>query len=267
MGIAGAGALIIASATFGICVASIVGNPVATALIRRFNLASPREMSAMGAVAVPDTSDVGPGEPRDVLTEAKNNEDVRHDSLTGNILLHNLLVLLAVMGVGALINAWHTWLGFILPNFTGPIVVAAVVRNVDDQYGWFKLNARAVEVLGAIALALFLAVALMDLKLWQLAELAVPMLTILSVQVVITVAYAVCGTFVLMGRDYEAAVAMTGHIGFGVGIASNAVANMEALIARYGPAPRSFVTVPVIALWSIDFLNPLIIVLFANLVR
>jgi glutamate:Na+ symporter, ESS family len=171
------------------------------------------------------------------------------------------------MGLGTLIHEWHTRLGVILPNFMGPLVVAAVVRNVDDRYGCFKFHSRAIEMLGAIALALFLAVALMDLKLWQLAELAVPMVTILVVQVMITVAYAVCVTFVLLGRDYEAAVATTGHLGLGIGIVSNAVANMEALITRYGPAPRSFVAVPVVSLLSVDFLNPLLIVLFTKFIR
>jgi ESS family glutamate:Na+ symporter len=147
------------------------------------------------------------------------------------------------------------------------MVVAALVRNLDDRYGWFRLDMRAIEALGGIALALFLVIALMDLKLWQLAGLAVPMLVILAVQVVLMIIYAVLVTFVVMGRDYEAAVTTGGHIGFGLGITPNAVANMEALTARYGAAPRSFLIVPIVGAFFIDFSNALIITLFANFLR
>ncbi|HKQ51620.1 MAG TPA: sodium/glutamate symporter, partial [Pyrinomonadaceae bacterium] len=134
------------------------------------------------------------------------------------------------------------------------------------RYGWLKLDARAIDALGTIALALFLVIALMDLKLWQLAGLAAPMLVILSVQVVLMLVFAVCVTFVLMGRDYEAAVTMSGHVGFGLGITPNAVANMEALVARHGPAPQSFLIVPVVGAFFIDFTNALIINSSINLI-
>jgi ESS family glutamate:Na+ symporter len=147
------------------------------------------------------------------------------------------------------------------------MVIAAVVRNVDDRTGWLRINAGAVEALGAIALALFLVIALMDLKLWQMAGLAVPALVILLVQVLVMIAYAIFVTYVLMGRDYEAAVTASGHVGFGLGITANAVANMEALAERYGPAPRSFLVVPIIGAFFIDFSNVIVITLFINLVR
>ena len=124
---------------------------------------------------------------------------------------------------------------------------------------------QAVEAVGIIALTLFLVLALMDLKLWQLAGLAAPMLLILMVQIVVTILYAALVTFSLMGRDYEAAVTASGHIGFGLGITPNAVANMEALTERYGPAPRSFLVVPVVGAFFIDFSNALVITLFINL--
>jgi ESS family glutamate:Na+ symporter len=124
-----------------------------------------------------------------------------------------------------------------------------------------------VDALGTIALALFLVIALMDLKLWQLAGLAIPMLVILAVQAVLMIAYAIFVTFVLMGRDYEAAVTASGHIGFGLGITPNAVANMEALTERFAPAPRSFLIVPVVGAFFIDFSNALIINSSINLIR
>ncbi|MBA3768302.1 MAG: sodium:glutamate symporter, partial [Acidobacteria bacterium] len=279
-GITGASSLIIASATFGIFIASLVGNPTATALIRRFRLASPL-----------DTNEKRP-QGEGMLAEQRNYAEKRNDEeakmrnaedkeilnasalyrvdtipLTSRVLLHHLLLILGIMGVGALIGLGLTNLRVTLPGYVGAMVVASIVRNVDDRFGWFKINMRAVEALAFIALALFLVIALMDLKLWQLAGLAVPMLVILVVQVVLMIAYAVLVTFILMGRDYEAAVTASGHIGFGLGITPNAVANMEALVERYKPAPQSFLIVPVVGAFFIDFSNALIITLFINLVR
>ena len=276
-GVVGAGALIIASATFGIFVASLIGNPVATVLIRRFRLAPRREPEkqnplatgrderaeqfwAVGATAAPDVEVESGSEPPNVRAGETEPPPSAGD------LLRNLLMLLAVMGVGALAGAGLARAGVTLPAYVGAMVVAAVVRNLDDRYRIFRLDARALEALGVMALALFLVIALMDLKLWQLAGLAVPMLVILSVQVVLTVLYAVLVVFVLMGRDYEAAVTTSGHVGFGLGITANAVANMEALTARFGPAPRSFLYVPVVGAFFIDFSNALVITVFANFV-
>lgn len=277
-GIVGADSIIIASATFGIFVASLLGNPVATALIRRFRLSAPREATtsdspaaaarderaeqfwAIGSTAAPDDEVGRAVEPVTTPpTESNRTQDAAE-------LLRNLLILLAVMGVGALIGAGLARAGVTLPAYVGAMVVAAIVRNLDDRYKFFRLDARALEALGFMALALFLVIALMDLKLWQLAGLAVPMLVILCIQVVLTILYAVLVVFVLMGRDYEAAVTTSGHIGFGLGVTANAVANMEALTTRFGPAPRSFLYVPVVGAFFIDFSNALVITVFANLV-
>lgn len=270
-GIAGAGALIIASATFGIFVSSLVGNPVATWLIRRFRLAMPREEGpvkdqteeefwAIGAM-----SDMTLGR-EDKMSAATEKKQAR-EALTGGELLRSLLLILAVMGIGAILSLGLTRLRVALPGYVGAMLVAALVRNLDDRAHWFRLDMRGIEALGAVALALFLVIALMDLKLWQLAGLAVPMLIILTVQVVLMILYGVFVTFMLMGRDYEAAVTTSGHIGFGLGITPNAVANMESLTERYAPAPRSFLIVPVVGAFFIDFSNALIITLFANVVH
>ncbi|MBA3804381.1 MAG: sodium/glutamate symporter [Acidobacteria bacterium] len=279
-GITGASSLIIASATFGIFIASLVGNPTATALIRRFRLASSLETDnkrpqgeGLLAKRRNDAENHNEEEAKTRNAEDKEilNASARHRvdtlPLTSRVLLQHLLLILGIMGVGALIGLGLTYLRVTLPGYVGAMVVASIVRNVDDRTGWFKINMRAVEAFALIALALFLVIALMDLKLWQLAGLAVPMLIILVVQVVLMIAYAVLVTFILMGRDYEAAVTASGHIGFGLGITPNAVANMEALVERYKPAPQSFLIVPVVGAFFIDFSNALIITLFINLVR
>lgn len=263
LGIAGAGEAIIASATFGILTASLVGNPLAGFLIRRFHLAAPRSEDSKKDEAI----EFAQGATEEDKSATGSIERVEAQALTGRVLLHNLLLILAVMGAGAIIGSWLAGLGVTLPGYIGAMIVAAVLRNVDDARGWFKINSSAVEAIGAIALAVFLMIALMDMKLWQLAGLAVPMIVILLVQVVVMLIYATFVTFLLMGRDYEAAVMASGHVGFGLGITPNAVANMEALTERFRPAPRSFLVVPVVGAFFIDFSNALIITFFINLLR
>ncbi len=266
LGVAGAGSLIIASALFGIFVSSLVGNPVATALIRRLRLASERDGSevkseedefwALSPTVAPEEVD----ESRRERAEAGAEPE-----LDAGVLIHNLLLVLLVMGVGAVLSLLVKNPSFTLPDYIGAMVVAAVVRNVDERTGWFRVDGRAVGLIASVSLALFLVIALMSLELWKIAGLALPMLVILCVQVVVTVAYALLVTFVLMGRDYEAAVTASGHIGFGLGITANAVANMEALVERFAPAPRSFLVVPVVGAFFIDFSNALVISLFVYL--
>jgi ESS family glutamate:Na+ symporter len=262
LGVAGAGSLIIASALFGIFVSSLVANPVATALIRRRRLAAEGvtgdtqaeedEFWALSPTVAP-VEDVGrvPKTPEPELNAGR--------------VLHNLLLVLLVMGAGAALSQYTRNPSFILPDYIWAMVVAAVVRNVDDRTGWFRIDARAIGVVAGVALALFLALALMSLELWKIAGLALPMLVILCSQVVVMVAYALFVTFPLTGRDYEAAVTASGHVGFGLGITANAVANMEALTERFRPAPRSFLVVPVVGAFFNDFTNALVISLFVNL--
>jgi ESS family glutamate:Na+ symporter len=264
-GVGGAGSLIIASALFGIFTASLVGNPVATALIRRFKLAPEKKR--------PDETEdefwaLSPTvEPKDETEPPRDGKKDEGAELSAGVLLHNLLLILLVMGVGALVSLLIKHPSFTLPDYIGAMVVAAVVRYLDDRTKWLGINDRAVGLIAGVSLALFLVIALMSLELWKIAGLALPMVGILCVQVVVTIAYAVLATFVLMGRDYEAAVTASGHIGFGLGITANAVANMEALTERYAPAPRSFLVVPIVGAFFIDLSNSLVITIFTNFAR
>lgn len=264
-GVGGAGSLIIASAMFGIFTASLVGNPVATALIRRFKLAPEKRKDELiedefwalsPTVAHKEES-----------AQGSDKASVEEADLSAGVLLHNLLLILLVMGIGAVISILIQSPQFTLPDYIGAMVIAALVRFIDDRRGWFGINDRAVGVIAGVALALFLVIALMSLELWKIAGLALPMLVILCAQVIVTAAYAVLVTFILMGRDYEAAVTASGHIGFGLGITANAVANMEALTERFAPAPRSFLIVPIVGAFFIDLTNSVVITIFTNLAR
>jgi ESS family glutamate:Na+ symporter len=120
------------------------------------------------------------------------------------------------------------------------------------------------EFIGGIALNIFLVVALMDLKLWQLAGQALALIAILLAQVLTIVALAVLVSYRLMGRNYDSAVMAGGFIGFAMGTTANAVANMRALVGRFGPAPTAFLVIPLVGAFFIDFANALIITGFLN---
>ena len=143
------------------------------------------------------------------------------------------------------------------------MLVGAVIRNIDDRTGWIKLSVPTTDLIGNICLALFLSVALMNLKLWELAGLALPLLVNLGLQALL-VSLFVLVVFRLMGRDYDAAVMGGGFIGFMLGTTANAMAVMRTLVERYGMAPRAFLVAPLVGAFFIDFTNALIITGFIN---
>ena len=154
-----------------------------------------------------------------------------------------------------------------LPPYIGSMLVAAIIRNIDDVTGLIGLSQRVIDDLGSVALSLFLALALMSLKLWELAGLAVPLAVILAAQLTLVAAVAAFVVFRTMGRDYEAAVMSGGFVGFMLGTTANAMANMEAMVQRFGPAPRAFLVVPMVGAFFIDFTNAIIITIGLNFLR
>jgi ESS family glutamate:Na+ symporter len=245
----GAVTLAMAAATFGLVSGGLLGGPVGTRLMTRFGLRS------TGSAAT-DTGHGASAGPEAPATEAP----------TAYLLLKVLAVILVCMALGGLLSKW---LGqFVtLPGYIGAMLVAAVARNLADATRAVDIDAKTVEDLGTIALSLFLTMALMSLKLWELLDLALPMLVILMAQVTMMGLFAYFVTFRVMGRDYDAAVMAGGHCGFGLGATPNAVANMEALVERYGPAPRAFLVLPMVGAFFIDFTNAVIITTYINLVR
>jgi ESS family glutamate:Na+ symporter len=165
------------------------------------------------------------------------------------------------------VSRYFQSLGLTLPSYIGAMLVASVLRNVDDVTGRLRIDLKAMEFVGTIALNVFLVVALMDLKLWQLADLALPLFVILATQVALVVLFALTASFWLMGRDYDAAVMAGGFVGFVLGTTANAMANMQALVRRFGPAPRAFLVVPLVGAFFIDFTNAVIITGFVNWLR
>jgi ESS family glutamate:Na+ symporter len=203
--------------------------------------------------------------PPSVTMKVPEGEDVESYDL-----VKSLVLILVAMWLGAwvstgLVNGAAS-IGFklTLPAYIGAMLVAAAIRNIDDVTGIFGLSQRTIDDLGFGALSLFLAMALMTLKLWELVGLATPLAIMLAVQVTAVAMMAIFLVWRLMGRDYEASVMASGFVGFMLGTTANAMANMTSLVERYGPAPKAFLVVPMIGAFFIDFTNALIITAFLN---
>jgi ESS family glutamate:Na+ symporter len=249
--------LAMAAATFGLVSGGLIGGPIATALIRRNH--PKHSPGAINPAAQAAAAQVDP------LDEEIDTEPAG-EAPTAYTLLKIISVILIAMWMGGLLSGV---LGqyVTLPAYIGAMIVAAVLRNGADLTRVVKMEQRVVDDLGTIALSLFLSMALMSLRLWELLDLALPMLIILVAQVTMMGTFAYLITYRVMGRDYDAAVMSGGHCGFGLGATPNAVANMESIVEKFGPAPRAFLVLPMVGAFFIDFTNALIITTFMNLVQ
>jgi ESS family glutamate:Na+ symporter len=238
-GVHGAATIAVAVAMAGIVAGGVLGGPIATVLIERYKL--------RGGVPVTPLTPLVPVEADSGL----------------HVTLRNLIILLVAMWIGSWISRGVAALEITLPAYVGAMIVGAAIRALDDVTGWIGLSQRTLDTIGSICLAFFLALALMTLKLWELAGLALPLTVNLIVQIIVVVIFcALC--FRMMGRDYDAAVTSGGFIGFMLGTTANAVAVMRALVERYGAAPRAFLVAPIVGAFFLDFTNALIITTFVN---
>ncbi len=180
------------------------------------------------------------------------------------VLTKHIVLMLAAMWFGSWVSAWMAARGLTLPAYIGAMIVAAVFRNIDDATGVVKMSQQTIDDLGNVALSLFLVMALMTLRLWELAGLVVPLIVILAVQVLLVAVICLLVIPRVMGRDYDAAVMSAGFCGFMLGTTANAMANMGALVERYGPAPKAYLVVPLVGAFFIDFVNALLITVALN---
>lgn len=240
----GALSVAIASATFGLVAGCMIGGPVAKKLMQRYNIKGAKGEAEYSEDAIID--------------------DKKH-VLSESIIFKAIVYIVLCMGIGAIITPFFKKMGLTLPAYIGPMLVAAIVRNIGDAKK-ADLPSAGISTVGNISLQLFLAMALMSLKLWELAALALPLITILLVQTAIMAAYAYFVTFNVMGRDYDAAVMAAGHCGFGLGATPNAIANMEALTTVNGPSPKAFFVLPIVGALFIDFANASVITVFINFI-
>lgn len=238
-GAVGGTAAALAAATFGLVFGSLLGGPAAKKLIERNHLREP----------LPETADGAP-----------DGEDERFSSDTSRFVRGFLLLCFSV-GVGNWVSTLLTNLcGFSFPAYIGAMLVAVAVRNACDGMK-LEFPSEELDTMGSMFLSIFLAMALSGLKLWQLIDLAAPMLVCLAGQVVLMWVFSVYVVFPLMGRDYDAAMMSAGFIGFAMGATSNAMANMQAVSRRYGPSPEAYFVIPMVGGLFIDFFNAALVAL------
>lgn len=244
-GVASASELAIASATFGLVLGGLIGGPVARLLIKR--------------VQVPGVELAQPPQPKGF--EQPNQERM----ITSFSFIETLALLAISLQIGTFLYGFIKGTAFELPTFVCVLFVGVVLRNGLSALGWHQVFEREVSLLGNVSLSLFLAIALMSLKLWDLAALALPIVILLAAQALLMALFAIFVTFRVMGRNYDAAVLAAGHCGFGLGATPTAIANMQAVTQRFGPSPIAFLVVPMVGAFFIDITNAVVIKLYLAL--
>jgi ESS family glutamate:Na+ symporter len=251
-GLPGAATIGIAAAAFGVIAGGLIAGMVGGRLIHRLG-----RTARTTVVVTSEEGALGHGFVAEVRALIRAG---------GSTLLH-LVVLVVCMKLGAFLSALIQRTGITFPVYMGAMIVALVVRNAHDTLGGTWLKTERTDEIGSVALMWLLAVVMIDLQLTQLAAAALPLLVIVALQVALLAALAYWVVFRVMGRDYEAAMMSAGMIGFGLGATSNALATMRVLSARFGPAPRAFLIVPIVGAFLIDFANALLTTTALNLLR
>ncbi len=239
-GVTEAPAVGLATATFGLVMGGVIGGPVAMRLIRR--------LQARGAPLGSSPADALAHDAAEATTP-----------FTAERLTVTIVLIATSVAAGTALAQWTENPVFALPTFVWTLFVGAVLRNALAFARIHEIDGQALSFAGVVALSLFLAMALMSLRLWELASLAVPMFVILALQALGVALYTTFVTFRVMGSDYEAAVLVAGQCGFGLGATPTAIANLQAICARHGAAPRAFILVPVVGAFLIDIANAIVI--------
>ena len=270
MGLSGAGTIGMAAATFGLISGSMIGGPLAERIIRTkltHEQVQPHDEEVDPAMAGIESDEASPtGRAKRISTNEQ--EFQQYAKATYSIIL--------VMGGGTLLSWLYAKTGITFPTYFGALILAAIARNTigfvsykDDDGKWVKadklLDMERIISVGNICLSLFLGMAMISLKLWELQSLALPLIVILVSQVLMIALFAYFIAFPLLGRDYDAAVLCAGICGFGLGATPNAMANMSAVCYKYHYTVKTFLIVPVIGAMFADLINTGIITIFLNL--
>lgn len=245
LGVSGATTVSIASATFGLVMGSVVGGFVARTLINRRNI--------------------------ETCEHIKKNEEFgdfneeNHNILSFKRLMTASLLLFIAMGLGSIVSDIIQLSGLTFPSYIGAMIVAAIIRNFYD-FKHKEFVEKEIDTLGGISLSFFLTMALMSLRLWELFDLALPLIVMLFAQVALIVIFTYFLTFKIMGSNYEAVVFASATCGFGMGATPNAIANMDELTNKYGFVYTPYFVVPIVGCLFIDFVNSAILTIFINII-
>ena len=241
--VASATTLCTAAATFGLITGSLIGGPISKQLIEKKDLLKT-------AIAEDDS-----------LLVEEEKKHTRHTTMYPSAVFQLILAI----GLGTIFSWLLTKTGMTFPVYIGAMIAAALIRNVGEYSGKFTIYMGEINDIGGISLSLFLGMAMITLKLWQLASLALPLVILLGAQVLLMFLFARFVVFNIMGRNYDAAVLAAGTCGFGMGATPNAMANMQAICDRYAPSVKAYLIIPLIGSLFADFLNSLIVTFFINL--
>jgi glutamate:Na+ symporter, ESS family len=245
MNLQGAMELTMACATAGLVIGAVLGGPLAEFLLKRYKLTGPTlvaaEAESAALAAAPD------------------------DAVSASSLINTLFVVLVCLAGGKVLVGLMAGTGFILPDFVFSLLLGVVIRNATSFTRSFRLSDATVDVVGGVALSLFLVMALMTMRLLDLVNLAGPLLLILAAQTVAVALYAAVVTFRVMGRNYDAAIMAAGQVGFGMSSTACALAIMKSVTERHGPSPLAFIIVPMVGAFFIDITNAFIIQAFLTL--
>ena len=240
----GATTICTAAATFGLICGSLIGGPLGKRLIEKKNLLE---------TAIPEDDSL--------LVE----EEEKHERHT-NMYATAVFQLILAIGLGTIFSYFLTKTGMTFPIYIGAMIAAALFRNIGEYTGKFTIHMGEINDLGGISLSLFLGIAMITLKLWQLADLALPLFILLAAQVLLIAVFTYFIEFNIMGRDYDAAVLVAGTCGFGMGATPNAMANMQAICEKYTTSVKAYLLIPLVGSLFADFINSLVITFFINFI-
>ena len=247
MGVSNALTVGVAAATYGLVAGNVIGNPLARRRIKKLHL---------------DASSASGVDHEALLELQKNTADAKLDVDRGT---NGLALIFLACGVGTLISMALDKVHITMASYIGAMVIGILIRNIIGDTMGVDLPIKEIETIGSISLNFFLALAMMGMKLYQLVDLAGPMVIILLIQTVICGAFIYFVTFNVMGRDYDAAVLSSGHCGFGMGATPNAMANMDALTRVFGPSEKAYLIIPICGGFFTDIVNSLILTAFMNI--
>ena len=241
--ISGATTVCTAAATFGLVAGSLMGGPIGNRLIKKHNL--------LETIKNDD----------DTLLVEEEEKHERHFSMYAPAVFQ----LIIAVGIGTIFSKLLSLTGMTFPIYIGAMIAAAIMRNIGEYTGKITIHMGEINDLGGICLSLFLGIAMITLKLWQLADLALPLVILLAGQVALMFLFSYIVVFNVMGRNYDAAVLVAGTCGFGMGATPNAMANMQAICEKYEPSVKAYLIIPIVGSLFADFLNSLTITFFINL--
>ena len=273
MGVYGATAVAMAAATFGVVAGGVVGGPIARFFINKYNLHSTEEEELaedtekaalaqdLDQVAGPDTTSVNEALTVEKIEEGK---EISEEVAAHVFLLHGFIIAICMVVGMELAVAFKSWWGIAIPNYVGGMFFAVLLRNINDKFHFVELHNPTIGLIGDVCLGIFLSMALMTLKLWELADLALPMIVILMSQVIFMIVYNMFVAFPVLGKNYDAVIMCAGMAGHGLGATPNAMANMKAVAEKFGPSTKAFLIVPLCGAFLVDLFAVPCIVWFIN---